>query len=156
MYVSIYLCIYISMYVCIYVYSPISLVLKGFWRILRLVNLGQLRSIFVGRSVRGIFRQQLHTCLQKWTIRCGFEGLSFACIARFARSWSQSVGIVVILWSLEVAWGRLRCFWTTLTHLRSKVDDPLRFWCRWCRVYRAIRPFLEQSVKQSSFLGCWS
>ena len=37
--------------------------------------------------------------------------------------------------------------------MRPEVDDPLRFRARPCRVYRAIRSFSEQSVKQSSFLG---
>ena len=61
--------------------------LKGFWRILRLVNVRRNRSTFGGLCVRG--------------------------------------------------------FLTTVTHLCSKVDDPLRFWGVQFRVYRTICSFME-------------
>ena len=37
------------------------------------------------KVARAVFRQHLHTCVQKLMIRCGFEVVRFACIVRFAR-----------------------------------------------------------------------
>ena len=37
------------------------------------------------KVARAVFRQHLHTCVQKLMIRCGFEVARFACIARSAR-----------------------------------------------------------------------
>ena len=37
------------------------------------------------KVARAVFRQHLHTCVQKLMIRCGFEVAHVACIVRFVR-----------------------------------------------------------------------